>query len=685
MVSKKIINKKSLMNSLLIFIALLTTILLIITAIIIYEKSNNVILDLVENNVITNLKYLTQNSDNYITNKSHIVSTLSKSEDIISYVKACKDIKDKKAVKQIKEYPDILKTIQNIEKSDDNIMLVYIALKNNNSFISNDKDYMVPDNFDLNKKAWYTEAVKKGSTYITDPYIDGVTGELVISAVEPIFENNKDIGAIAIDISISELSKRINQSISINGAYGFLIDSKGVFITHPNKDLMLKANILNLEKEVKEIGTEMIAKKSDIKLVNLNGEKKYVAYSPLNFSGWSLASVMPIKNIKEKTSNIRNIIIITFLITTIAILLGIYFILKKQLKPTNKIVSNLDRFAKGDLTGEIDFNNTNEFGQIANSIKFMQVNIKNLVTKITENSQNITATAEELNATAQTTTVFAEDVAKSINDISEKAIEQAKDTNSSAINIEDINNLLTEMFNILNDLSNAINEISLKKEEGTLALDDLIHISKENSDGVNYVNNIINETNINAESISKASEMIESISDQTNLLALNAAIEAARAGDAGRGFAVVAEEIRKLAEDSSKFTQEIKIIINNLKNKTNSAVSAMKKVDAKMNEQNIKASFTKSKFIDITEAVEKSNEIVLKVSNASNEIKQKNKHLTNAIENLSISAKENAKASKKANHAVETQVIYINNITEASENLATIAIELQNEVSEFKL
>ncbi len=161
--------------------------------------------------------------------------------------------------------------------------------------------------------------------------------------------------------------------------------------------------------------------------------------------------------------------------------------------------------------------------------------------------------------------------------------------------------------------------------------------------------------------------------------------EAARAGEAGKGFAVVAEEIRKLAEDSNAFTDEIRAIIEALKGKSQNAVEQMKYVGNIVDKQDNQTLITRNKFNEIEETVEKSKQILTHIHDSSKIIEQKNNCVISVIQKLSAIAEDNAATTEEATANVEIQLQAIDSIAGASESLAEIACELQSEVANFKL
>lgn len=425
------------------------------------------------------------------------------------------------------------------------------------------------------------------------------------------------------------------------------------------------------------------------------GDSYIGAYEPISANGTVIAILftgVSQKSIdsqaKAGITRLALWIIVLALISIAASIVITIFISNSIVKPIRKISAIAAEISNANLCvtfDEKDIKRRNEIGDVTRAMSNMAENLRSIVNHITDHSQNTAATAEELTATAQSTNESASSVAESVSAISKQAREQAKEIQVAADNVESTSSLVQNMITELDELSNAIENINAKKNEGKKALYELIRLTNENSKDAANISNVIVETNESAERISKASDMIQSISEQTNLLALNAAIEAARAGESGKGFAVVAEEIRKLAENSAVFTDEIKGIIQDLMTKTRNAVDIIGTVVDKMNEQNENTELTGEKFNEIEHAVELSNTIVNKVKESSEEIETSNNAITEVTKNLISIAEQNALTSAEALESVESQVSSIGDISNASENLATIATNLQGEVAEFQI
>lgn len=210
----------------------------------------------------------------------------------------------------------------------------------------------------------------------------------------------------------------------------------------------------------------------------------------------------------------------------------------------------------------------------------------------------------------------------------------------------------------INELSTSFNEVSSSLQEGAkLSLDmqaaafEGSRAVQETIQGINHLKEVVQEASKVIEHLGSSTQkigeivnVIDDISDQTNLLALNAAIEAARAGEHGKGFAVVADEVRKLAERSSKATKEISELIRNIQNEADGAVKTVQGGVHQAEQGARLAAETGGKINQVIKGVETT---------------------VNLIEQIKVGAEEQAQAAQHIAHRAEEMSLQVGKVTEA--------------------
>lgn len=541
----------------------------------------------------------------------------------------------------------------------------------------------------------YVKRAFNGEVNISDIIISRVTNQAVVMYAAPIKSGSQVVGVLIGRRDGNALSDIIDDMGYGEYGYAYMINGEGTVIAHEDRELVLDQfnpiKELNDDTSLASLAEQfetIITEEKGIGRYQFNGERLYIGFTEVKDSEWSIAITATEAEVLSALPTLQKAMGGAALVIILLGILLAYVIGNSIGKPIKLAAEQCEEIAKGDFTKLLEEEWTgkkDEIGALARGFNAISQSMSQMIRKIMESSEQVATSSEELTAISQQSAVASDEVAKTIEEIAKSANQQAQETEKGTVETNELAGIMNKNQLHIKELNEASDQVMKLKEEGFDIIKYLIEKTAESNDATKEIHEGIIETNNSTVKIDAASKVIQGIAEQTNLLALNAAIEAARAGEAGKGFAVVAEEIRKLAEQSSKSTQEIEAVVRELQARSENDVQMVQKVMEIVMEQSNNVELTQKKFQGIAEAIEATKKVIELLNLSGMEIEEKKNAMIDIIQSLSAIAEENAAGTEEASASTEEQTASMEEIASSSENLSQLAQELQEEVSKFKI
>ena len=535
---------------------------------------------------------------------------------------------------------------------------------------ANDISWMPPDDFDQTTRVWYKAAAASQDVVITEPYVDIVSGSLVVTLARQVKENGRFAGCVALDITMDKLVDVINATKLSQNGVSYMLNKDGLYITNTEKEKILTKNFFT--------ETDFAALKSDVDSaggyvnLSLKGGRYLVGGRLPSRTGWLFVSTGPSSELfAAVTASIRLIIAISVLGLFISLAISI-IIARTIAKPIVVVNHTINGIASGsaDLTKRIKVTTKDEIGSLVNGFNRFSEKLQNIIRDIKDSKNELTDAGRRMGENTENTAAAITQIITNIESMSSQITDQARSVSQTASAVNEIASNIESLERMIASQSDGVTQASAAVEQMIGNINSVnqtvekmatsFKLLEENVEGgiskQGAVDEQIRSIEQQSAMLQEANAAISSIAEQTNLLAMNAAIEAAHAGEAGKGFAVVADEIRKLSETSSSQSKTI----GDQLHKIQTSISTVVQASADSNQA----------FSSVSHQIAATDELVTQIKGAMEEQQAGSKQITDVLYSMNNSTTEVRTAASEmstGNKMILTEVSALQEFTRTME------------------
>ena len=320
--------------------------------------------------------------------------------------------------------------------------------------------------------------------------------------------------------------------------------------------------------------------------------------------------------------------------------LAIAFLLIRSISaPVKAVASRAVEIANGELRSEpLAVTTDDEIGQLTTGINTMQTSLKDLVNAIQQASSEVASAATEIAASAEETATGMD--------------EQNRQVEQVTAAMQELSCSVQEVANQSASAADYATSSGQAATNGNEVVNQTVQGMRDINEAVTAGSQSVARLGERGEQIGEVIKVINDIADQTNLLALNAAIEAARAGEHGRGFAVVADEVRKLADRTTKATEEVGESITAIQTDTEKAVEQMQEGARRVTQGVESATEAGQSLVTIRDSASQVETMVRSIAAAAEQQTSASSAISENIMRINAVTQEAAEAARQASVAV---------------------------------